>query len=1027
MTLLSFWPTINEINECIKPEAETAHEALLLAVHQTIPIQKKSVAGGHSYDASEAELVDYFCTPNLPTGTMIMPIIGSSGSGKSHIIRWLESQLKFRDTSKKFHIIRIPKSASLRSVVEMVLEPLQGEQYDKLRNDLQTAAAETTSETAIIQLRAGIENALRDKENELKHEERSPQIALMIGHTINLQVLFNDAELVQHFSKKVFPKLITRALSGRIADAVDADVLPQFEPDDLKLPSDLEINHAAHRVRLYYQTQLSTADGRQLAASILNSVLDRAIGFAFQLSGYLGGMTLQDLVLQIRKQLLREDKELILLIEDFVALAGIQSTILEMAIKEAIHDGKKDYCVMRTAIAVTTGLAGRETIRTRAQFEWEIKENISSLEQIESLVVDLVGSYLNAARYGYIQTINIYERIRLDKDCEELIGWLKPFASEETDSDTIDMLNVFGKSSREHWLFPFNRQMIRQLMERYLKEGNSLTFNPRTVINRILRDTLLLRHDFEIQAFPHPDFAQGTASACAFVSQFVKEKVQQDERERYKCFLSLWGGNPSDKSQLEGIFPLLFKAFNLKNILEGIPITSSTPASKPEPVVFPPTQPGQWQDLLERSEAWKSMLEKWNQGTQMPQPDANKIRQHLEWAVSSYINWNQLCMSDRKVPYTLFSIPHSRGDRGGPIKIAEDNSDSEGNLRMALTALFRYEEAKYSWNYPGGENDVPYYAHLLEDLANKAVQYITSSVESELVPLIQGLYVGSHVIGASSVSSKNADKIIGTITCALPPKVLSKGLDDSWDIFTERVYASWSNLQKAFFERCACYQGSGSKEFGVHYPMLASIISRISFYEKIEPVSIIVDLLPAGGKVELKPVLQQLTNDNIFKSRVRKLFEHVTQLTTDITKYLGNNFDKSALLESLKANIKTTAEAGLWPDRVKSLDELKTLARNFEESSIKDTIDKIRTLNTKYQEEQIPSYVPVCGLINAADLTITKAFLYDFDQFLSALQKKLDSMIEQLEENDYATATEEVLQQLEQLGKNLQALSGERQ
>jgi hypothetical protein len=1028
MNLLSFWPTVNEINECIKNEAETAHEALLLAVHQTFPISKKTVAGGQSHQSSETELIKFFCSDNLPAGTIVMPITGISGIGKSHIIRWIESQLKFRDTSNRFHIIRIPKSASLRTVVELILQPLQGVQYDQLRSELQNAVAEITPQTAVIQLRAGIEDALKNKENHLKHQQMTPKNASAIGHAQNLQNLFNDAELKEHFSKNVFPKLIARAVSGRNADAPDADILPQFEPDDLKLPDTLDINHAAKQVRSYCLTTLANSRDRQRAADILNSVRDEAIGFAFQLNRQMGGLTLQDLVLEIRKQLLSENKELVLLIEDYVALAGIQATILEMAIKEAIHDGEKIYCTMRTAIAVTDGLADKDTILTRAQYEWIIESSISSAEEIERLIIDLVGSYLNAARYGYERTKNIYAEIRRRDDYVELTGWLNPFTFEELDSVTLDTLNAFGKSSHGHWLFPFNRQMIRQLMDQYLIKGNALTFNPRTVINRIIRDTLLLRSDFEMQAFPPPGFAQRRGSA--FVDQVLADKVQQEDHKRYVCFLSLWGGNPKDQFQLSDISPLLYKAFHLENLAEGM---QTQPRIRPPEVEQrvvvqqPETDTGQWTDMLNRSEVWKTMLEGWVRGTPMPQTDANKIRQHLGSAVSNYINWNQLYMADQKIPYTLFWIPNAKGNKSETIKISEDNNDADGRIRYALTAIYHYEEAQYSWNFPGGENDALYYAEFLESISNKVVENCVNTVESEIIPLIQGLYVGSHIIGASSADSKNVDKVLGAITCALPARILSQGLDESWDRIIEKVSSSWVHLQKAFFERCACYQGSGNKEFGLNYPLLAAIIGRISFYGTIELVSILIDLQPAGGRVDLKPVLQQLTNDNLFKNKARKLFERVTQLTTDVTDRLGEDFDKQALYESLKAIINTTADAGWWPDRVKSPDELKKLIRDFYESAIKDTLDKAYKLSAEYRDDQIPSYVPVFGLINADELSLAKAFLSDFDQFLPALQKKVDSMIEQLEENDYEVATEEVVQQLDQLGKNLQALSGARQ
>jgi ABC-type phosphate/phosphonate transport system ATPase subunit len=45
---------------------------------------------------------------------VIVPIVGRSGIGKSHVIRWLDAQLRRRPGHERRVIIRIPKGMSLK-------------------------------------------------------------------------------------------------------------------------------------------------------------------------------------------------------------------------------------------------------------------------------------------------------------------------------------------------------------------------------------------------------------------------------------------------------------------------------------------------------------------------------------------------------------------------------------------------------------------------------------------------------------------------------------------------------------------------------------------------------------------------------------------------------------------------------------------------------------------------------------------------------------------------------------------------
>src|SRR6478736_1324473 len=92
--LARYWPDGNEVTRCIKREAETASEAVLLAVHQPMLLTVRNAGSSHETEVGESEFLEAFLNKDLPEGILLQPITGASGAGKSHLIRWLAAQLE---------------------------------------------------------------------------------------------------------------------------------------------------------------------------------------------------------------------------------------------------------------------------------------------------------------------------------------------------------------------------------------------------------------------------------------------------------------------------------------------------------------------------------------------------------------------------------------------------------------------------------------------------------------------------------------------------------------------------------------------------------------------------------------------------------------------------------------------------------------------------------------------------------------------------------------------------------------------
>ena len=110
--LLHYWPRQEDVVACVKTDAEASSEAVALAVHQPMQFNRRLIGGDASSLApwrSYRRVASRFTQENLPEGRVIVPIIGSSGIGKSHVVRWLDTQLRHMEGKDRRVVIRIPR------------------------------------------------------------------------------------------------------------------------------------------------------------------------------------------------------------------------------------------------------------------------------------------------------------------------------------------------------------------------------------------------------------------------------------------------------------------------------------------------------------------------------------------------------------------------------------------------------------------------------------------------------------------------------------------------------------------------------------------------------------------------------------------------------------------------------------------------------------------------------------------------------------------------------------------------------
>ena len=502
----AYWPTLSGIDQCIRTEAETVDDAVLLAVHEPGPLRVRAANGSSEEQRTEKDLLESLLRPADDGSAVVVAITGDSGVGKSHMVRWLHAQLQRHPVRDRLVIVLVPKTASLRQVVERILEPLKGDTYEQLKSELSKSIDSHSPDEASQLLATALAIELKKRATEwmdaLRASSNKADLVARdrIFHAKELHELLRDGQVFDNWLGKVLHRIVSQTILG--GSESDSGISRRFTPDDLKSPSGWDVTQATQAAQRYlHKLQSHEGAARETAAAVLQEVLDPALRVVFRFSEALGQRTIEEIVDDIRRQLLVEGKELVLLIEDFAALVGIQQPLLNLMIAESDHQGKRIRAPIRTALAVTDGfLPSRQTILTRAKQEWVIPSIGLSEDQLIQRLVNLAGRYLNAARWGV-------EALRAQfstKSTADLNSWVTPYQAELSVEDA-KCLSAFGVSRLGFPLFPLSPIAVESLCRKELRSGGGISFNPRAFINHVLRDTLLQRPKYEAGAFPPPD------------------------------------------------------------------------------------------------------------------------------------------------------------------------------------------------------------------------------------------------------------------------------------------------------------------------------------------------------------------------------------------------------------------------------------------------------------------------------------------------------------------------------------------
>lgn len=771
-SLKQYWPTTEHAAACLRTEAETVPEELLLAVHEPTTLLRRAAQTGAEVEAPESELLEELMRPVDDGSAVVIAITGASGVGKSHMVRWLRAQLQRHPRRDDLVVVSIPKTASLRRVVELILEPLRQEEYEVLKRDLAKASEQLTQATAAELLAATLGVQLEEYKERTASLIRSapgtyadiaPNVAIA-DHARNLILSPEAREL---WLSKALHRIVGASLGGA-SDPADR----QFRPEDLAPPEDAIGNELPQRVQRALSF-LGNSDGRfrPAAAAILQEVLDGALRTVFGVSEALH-KSIQDVVDDIRRQLLKDQKELVLLIEDLAALSGIQQPLLDIMIAESDEHGRRVRAPIRTAVAVTDGfLAGRQTVLTRAKEQWVVPSEGLGEEAIIRKVVELTGRYLNAARWG---TDYLREEFARAKDTGgDLYAWVPRF-KEALDAEESKRLDAFGFSRQGFALFPFNELAIRGLAEESMKQGGAWNYNPRAFINEVLRKTLLERHAFLKGHFPPAGFRQARVIA-EVETELIRKGYSQQQIDQLQVALCFWAGRPSSLAGKAPIPKSVFESFSLPWPFDGEGGRTSPPRPDAPPgrgvsLTPSPLPPAPAPAAPVEATAYESALERWGPTSRLPNEHARETRNLLELALNRWMDFNSINIRGQKVEAAWFWLPpmSTAGNPGAglTVKVAPEEGPIPARVIAGLKALSRWKANGRTWLYSNSESDYAAANALLEPIEAELMEVVSAEAERDAGMLAEALHIQNLLLGVTSrarTDSPNLNELFARI------------------------------------------------------------------------------------------------------------------------------------------------------------------------------------------------------------------------------------------------------------------------
>lgn len=501
-------------------------------------------------------------------------VIGSSGAGKSHLIRWFDAKIEKQKPDNEVVLFVRRSDNTLKGTIKQLLEKPEvasihnKDLYDRLVNATSTISESKLKNAIYHQFIVEIEDDNGEDIDYINNADRKRIAPLLNNELFKARMMADDGPIERIYSKVAE------------SNAVDTrDVVAEFTAEDFrvdiafcdKVQYDGGDKKAVRLLeKLYMEPEVEDA-----VAKYLNSKVDTVI----QSCAGLEPGDFEQIFKEIRKELKKQGKALTLLIEDITAFTGVNEALLNVLTTWHTGDYEQEgMCRISSIIGTTSEYYKsnfRDNYKDRVTQFIVIPEDVFGADEDD--LCEFVGRYLNA--------------MSLPKD--EIDVWANGDASGATlPIHEVQQGTGWDTAQTEDGkvlnLFPFSRKSIVYLYNNLLQENyRTPRYLLRDVVEKTVRDAL-----WNFENFP------GFKIVNTNINSNLREAIQKTGVsnaifERMYLFMCVWGDATTDTYENEGVTYVAGLSSNVYQDM-GFPLingkkVSGKPAEK-KPVEKPAAQ-----------------------------------------------------------------------------------------------------------------------------------------------------------------------------------------------------------------------------------------------------------------------------------------------------------------------------------------------------------------------------------------------------------------------------------------------------
>lgn len=890
--------------QVVNVDAPAVDDAVFLATHHSRSLSRLRIdevdQGVEGEVADQEVLLTEFLGAEAPE-LLFLVLLGKSGTGKSHLVRWVLNEVKRRADSRD-HIVYIAKTdMSLRRVVELTIEGLTGPEIDKVRRALDEVRKTVPPELAPQRLLEFLMMAVADATKADGPRASSQFLKDVVD-------LARDPLFIDHLAAvPAFAAHARQLVAGSRSPSEDPAF--QFTPD--VLPTRASMEDAGRKAREAGSRHLTNADAREKLCQVFNEFQPAAIRGMVGL----GGTSLLQLFSEVRRLLAsgkKGGKRLLLFIEDLTVLSGIEHEFADALTVPSTT--RQRLCELRVLAASTdenylnSPFWTMQTVRTRAASSGSAFVLDQTWERFGEHELELfLGRYLNAVRVGVDGLAHALHAGTPDDD------WVPNACRECPQSRTCHEL--FGKGG-SYGLYPMNPDALLRI-----RDLIGADFDPRKLLSGtrealgIENRQLLLTGQFPPPAldvaFRKHEIKAGQGLRIDLLSR-IQEAYPPDARRRVVTFVEFWGRSAPSK-QLGRIG----QAFGLD--ISPL-LTNAPPPPPPPPTPWPPPPPPPAVNSLMQA------IERWRQGTPLSSDHAGQLRalvfEHLRDLVTSAealapsgaTEWIKGKGGQFLNLHSVVLHEAAGGGRDTAGLWSIDLRPSELNDVRLLFGLVQYDISGH-WHFIDGPSYFRLYRERFDTWTNDLVDMIHRGGSSNSTPILETLasvlVAGSVILGLAE--SPPSDPI-HRLSLALSDGTTSSRRTDEWGNPLQLHLSGpdpngkrWDRkrLLEEVLGRIGVRQGTSGRFRAIDGVELEAALERFPL-RKLPTAS---DDLPEGLRSYWRRI-PQLVSDSLDWDHSHVLREWKKH-TESLMRIVGDVTEFPALLDAMDGLVEAALEAGV--------------------------------------------------------------------------------------------------------------------